>query len=501
MLSDQVESRLKKLEELKKRGINPYPSERFDLSHKAKEIVERFEDFSSQDQVKVAGRLIAIREHGRTCFAHILDQGVRLQIYLRQDDLGKEPFDTFRLLDIGDIVGITGSPFKTKTEETTILVQEFQLLSKSLHPLPEKFHGLKDKEARYRKRYLDLLVNQEVRETFVVRSRIIKLIRKMLDERGFLEVETPVLQPLYGGAFARPFLTHHNILDMDLYLRIADELYLKRLIIGGLERVYEFGKDFRNEGMDRFHNPEFTQLELYQAYADYTDMMDLLEEAFLQLALELNGSPIVSYQGEEVNLTPPWKRTSFFEGLEENAGLRLRQSSEEEIRSACCELEIETEGLNRGKMLDALFSDLVQPKLIQPTFVLDYPKDISPLAQEKKGEPDLVERFEPVICGIELGNAFSELNDPFEQRRRFEEQQGLSGRGDEEAQVLDEDFILALEFGMPPTGGLGLGIDRVAMIFTDSPSIRDVMLFPQMRPEPPAQPSSAQSQEARDKPK
>lgn len=499
MPSDQVESRLRKLEELKKRGIDPYPHGRFDVTHRAQDILEGFQGLSDQDQVRVAGRVLAIREHGKTCFAHILDRGVKLQIYLRQDRLGKEVFETLKLLDIGDIIGLTGSPFKTKTGEITLMVDRLQLLSKSLCPLPEKFHGLKDKEARYRRRYLDLLANPEVRETFVVRSRIMKIIRQVLDERGFLEVETPVLQPLYGGAFARPFLTHHRVLDLDLYLRIADELYLKRLLVGGMDRVYEFAKDFRNEGMDRLHNPEFTMLELYQAYADYSDMMSLVEEIFLRIATELSGSPTVNYQGEDVDLTPPWRKLSYFEGIEEATGLQLRHSSGDEVKKVCTELEIDTEDPSRGKLLESLFSNRVQPGLIQPTFVIDYPREISPLAKEKKGEPDLVERFEPVICGIELGNAFSELNDPFEQRSRFEEQQNLSREGEGETQALDEDFIRALEFGMPPTGGLGLGIDRMAMLFTDSPSIRDVILFPQMRPEPLGQPSSVRGQEAGEK--
>lgn len=499
MTGDQVESRLRKLEELKKRGIDPYPYHEFDLTDKAQDILDRFQESSEQQEVRVAGRLVAIREHGKTCFAHILDKGVKLQIYLKQDSLGEKGFETFKLLDIGDIIGVAGTPFKTKTGEITIMVRSYQLLSKSLHPLPEKFHGLKDKEARHRRRYLDLLANPDVRSTFVVRSKIIKTIRDILDDKDFLEVETPVLQPLYGGAFARPFLTHHHVLDTDLYLRIADELYLKRLLVGGMDRVYEFAKDFRNEGMDRLHNPEFTMLEVYQAHADYTDMMSLVEEIFLKVALEVNASPTVNYQGEELDFSPPWQRVSYFEGIEEATGFQLRWSDEEEIKNACSELEIETEGLNRGKLLESIFSSRVQPRLIQPTFVLDFPKDISPLAKEKREEPDLVERFEPAVCGIELGNAFSELNDPFEQRKRFEVQQKLSRLANEEAEVLDEDFIRALEFGMPPTGGLGLGIDRMIMIFTDSPSIRDVILFPQMRPEPPTQPSPLERQEARGK--
>ncbi len=499
MTGDQVESRLRKLEELKKRGIDPYPYHEFDLTDKAQDILDRFEELSEHQEVRVAGRLLAIREHGKTCFAHILDKGVRLQIYLKQDSLGEKDFETFRLLDIGDIVGVAGTPFRTKTGEITIMVRSYQLLSKSLRPLPEKFHGLKDKEARHRRRYLDLLANPDVRSTFVVRSRIIKTIRGILDGKDFLEVETPVLQPLYGGAFARPFLTHHHVLDTDLYLRIADELYLKRLLVGGMDRVYEFAKDFRNEGMDRLHNPEFTMLEVYQAHADYTDMMSLVEEIFLKVALEVNGSPTVNYQGEELDFSPPWQRVSYFEGIEQATGFQLRWSDEEEIKKVCGKLEIETEGLNRGKLLESIFSSRVQPRLIQPTFVLDFPKDISPLAKEKREEPDLVERFEPAVSGIELGNAFSELNDPFEQRKRFEVQQKLSRLANDEAQVLDEDFIRALEFGMPPAGGLGLGIDRMTMIFTDSPSIRDVILFPQMRPEPSTQSSSLGRQDVRGK--
>lgn len=480
----QREQRIRKLEKLRSSGINPYPY-KFEVSHSSREIIDDFEALnSSEREVSVAGRLMTIRKHGKVCFAHIQDGTGQIQIYLRVNELGEGLDNFYRFFDIGDFIGVKGTVFRTRTGEVTIQVKDFQLLSKSLRPLPEKWHGLRDKELRYRRRYLDLIMNPQVRETFVTRSRVIQAMRRFLDQRGFLEVETPILQPIYGGASARPFTTYHNALDIDLYLRIADELYLKRLIVGGFERVYEFGKDFRNEGMDRFHNPEFTQLELYQIYADYYDMMEITEEMICTVAEEILGTWVIEYQGERIDLTPPWRRVRFFEAIEEYVGVDLYGKDEVEIRRIGGELGLELgERFGMGKMLDEIYSELVEPRLIQPTFVMDHPVELSPLAKRHREDPRFAERFELVICGKEMGNAFSELNDPLDQRQRFMEQMEMRRQGDEEAQVLDEDFLMALEYGMPPTGGLGLGIDRLVMLFTDSPSIRDVILFPQMRPE------------------
>ena len=414
------------------------------------------------------------------------DRDSKIQLYLKSDFLG-ESFNLLKLLDIGDFIGVRGKVFETKTEELTISVQEFTLLSKSLHPLPEKWHGLIDKEIRFRKRYLDLVMSPEVKEVFIKRTLIIKQIREFLDARGFLEVETPVLQGVYGGGFAEPFKSYYKSLDRDFYLRISDELYLKRLIIGGFERVYEFGKDFRNEGMDRLHNPEFTVLELYQAYADYNDMMQLVEELFEELCtihdsrFTIHDSEI-EYQGTKIKFKRPWKRITFFDSLKEYAGVEFRDKDEKELAKFAQEKEIPiSKEYHKGKILDAIFDTFVQPKLIEPTFIIDYPKDISPLAKEHREDPSLVERFEPFVCGMEIGNAFSELNDPLEQIKRFEMQQEFRQKGDMEAQIMDKDFIEALGYGMPPTGGLGLGIDRIVMLFTNSHSIKDVILFPQLR--------------------
>ncbi|MCH7761171.1 lysine--tRNA ligase [candidate division TA06 bacterium] len=482
---DQRDERIRKLERLKEKKIQPYPYN-FKLTHSTKEIHENFDSLSSQkERVRVAGRILSIRDHGRSTFAHILGEKGRLQIYLKEDRLGKERYSDIRLFDIGDFIGVSGEVFRTQKGEVTVLGEEVSLLAKSLRPLPEKWHGLKDKELRYRRRYLDLIMNEKSREVFRRRSQIIQVTRRVLENKGFIEVETPVLQPQYGGAFATPFTTYHKALDNQLYLRIADELYLKRLLVGGFERVYEISKDFRNEGIDTHHQPEFTQLEAYQAYADYKDVMNLVEEIFLEVARELSGEETVPYQGKTLSFSQPWKRLSFFQGLKESCGEDLKGMNEEGVRKVCARFGLEVKpNASRGKLLDQLFSERVQPHLIQPTFVLDHPKEISPLAKIHREDKELVERFEPVIAGLEIGNAFSELNDPLDQRERFLEQTRLrEEKGDEEAQVLDEDFLMALEYGMPPTGGLGLGIDRMVMIFTDSPSIRDVILFPQMRKE------------------
>lgn len=482
--SELRQQRIKKLGDIRNAGINPYPY-RFALSHSSKAIIESFDELeSSKEKVSMAGRIKTVRLHGKTCFAHLADDTGHIQIYIRRDDVGEDVFSLFRLFDIGDIVGITGPVFKTRTDEITIKVEDITLLSKSLRPLPEKWHGLRDKEIRYRQRYLDLIMNPEVKEAFRIRTEVIRSMRSFLDERGFLEVETPVLQPIYGGASARPFMTHHNALDVDFYLRIADELYLKRLIVGGFEKVYEFAKDFRNEGMDRTHQPEFTQMELYQAYIDYNDLMVLVEEMISTVAQQVLGTMEIEYQGQHIDLSPPWERISLFESIEKFSKVDISQMDVDGLRGFCRERDLEIdEDLHRGQLIDEIYSELVESNLIQPTFITDHPVEMSPLAKRHRNNPDLTERFEPVIGGGEIGNAFSELNDPLDQRERFEQQRKLLEAGDEEAQVLDEDFLRALEYGMPPTGGLGIGIDRLVMLFTDSPSIRDVILFPQMRPE------------------
>ncbi|HSG27151.1 MAG TPA: lysine--tRNA ligase, partial [Candidatus Krumholzibacterium sp.] len=404
--------------------------------------------------------------------------------YIKDADVGEDVWNLFKMIDVGDIVGIWGTLFRTRTEELTVKISKLQLLSKSLLPLPEKYHGLQDKELRYRRRYVDLIVNDEVMEVFRKRSMIIDTVRDFLREHNFLEVETPILQPLYGGAMARPFVTHHNTLDMTLYLRIADELYLKRLVVGGMERVFEFCKDFRNEGMDRSHNPEFTMLEAYAAYWDYNDMMVFLEEMYARVCDKVLGTTKIRYGEHEIDLCPPWNRLTFFGALEEKTGEDLRSADEEKLAGIAKKHGIDLEGISgRGQLLDELFSELVEPGLIQPTFILDHPVEISPLAKIHRSEKGLVERFEPYIAGFEVANAFSELNDPIDQRERFEQQVRAKEGGDEEAHPIDEDYIRALEHGMPPTGGLGVGIDRMVMLLTDSHSIRDVILFPQMRPE------------------
>ncbi|RMI02877.1 MAG: lysine--tRNA ligase [Calditrichaeota bacterium] len=488
-----VLQRRQKLEKLRELGINPYPY-KFDRTHTSARIKENFDQLEDQT-VRVAGRIMSVRLMGKASFSHIQDMDGRIQIFVKQDMVGETAYKVFKLLDIGDIIGVVGKVFKTRTGEISVLVEQLEVLCKSLRPLPvvkEKIEGgerkvfdaFADKELRYRQRYVDLIVNPEVREVFVKRSQIISTMREFLNRRGYLEVETPILQPIYGGASARPFVTHHNALDMKLYLRIANELYLKRLIVGGFEGVYEFAKDFRNEGMDRFHNPEFTQMELYVAYHDYYWMMELTEEMISTVAEKVLGTTKITFQGQEIDLTPPWRRLPLFEGIQEYTGMDLSQADEAELREAAKKLNLTVEKeWGSGKIIDEIFGEFVEPNLIQPTFIIDYPLEMSPLAKKHRNNPRLVERFEPIIAGKEIGNAFSELNDPIDQRERFEQQMGLRARGDEEAQVMDEDFIRALEYGMPPTAGLGVGIDRLTMLLTDQPSIRDVILFPHMRPE------------------
>jgi lysyl-tRNA synthetase class 2 len=490
-----VAQRIEKLEAIRKLGVEPYPYG-FDPSHKSGKIRAEFETLAeAETEISAAGRLMVRRDHGKSAFAEVLDGEGRIQIYLKLNVIGEAAFALWNLLDIGDFVGVTGPVFRTRTGEITIQVQRLVLLSKSIRPLPVPKEEIRDgervvhdafsdKELRYRRRYLDLTLNPGVQEVFRKRTAIFSSIRKFLDERGFLEMDTPVLQPLYGGASARPFTTHHNALDMQLFLRISNELYLKRLIIGGFERVYEFSRNFRNEGIDRTHNPEFTLLEIYQAYADYNDMMSITETLFATVAEEVTGSSVITYQGQEVDLTPPWKRLSLLDSIEAFADVSVKDATDEGLKEICKELKIELEAdAGRGQMIDELFEAKVQHHLIQPTFITDYPLEMSPLAKRHRSTTGLTERFEPFICGWEAANAFSELNDPIDQRERFEHQMSLREMGDDEAQVLDEDFLRAMEYGMPPTGGMGFGVDRLVMLLTDSPSIRDVILFPHMRPE------------------
>ena len=487
--SDQGErrraERLAKLTRLRQRGIDPYPA-RVQRTHTAAQALAAFECVPEADQVsvQVAGRLMSVRVMGRSTFAHVADSTGHIQIYLRRDIVGEESYDLFRReIDVGDFVSAEGLLFRTRTGEITVRVTAWQLLAKALRPLPEKWHGLRDVETRYRQRYLDLIANEQVRQIFITRTRIITALRRFLDERGFLEVETPILQPIYGGATARPFTTHHNALDRTLYLRIADELYLKRLIIGGFDRVYEIGHDFRNEGISTRHNPEFTMMELYQAYADYHDMMRLVEEMYSAVAKEVLGSAVITFQGNEIDLEPPWRRVTMRDAILEECGLDIGIHADAEgLWAAAGELGLSlAKQPSWGKLVEKLFDLCVEAKLTQPTFVLDYPIEISPLSRKRPGAPRLVERFEPFIGGMECGNAFTELNDPLDQRERFLMQARAGEAGDEEAHPMDEDFLVAMEHGMPPTGGLGVGIDRMVMLFTDQSSIREVILFPQLR--------------------
>jgi len=488
--------RREELEGLKKAGIEPYPHA-FERTAFSRGILAAFQDGQPEASVSIAGRIMSIRRMGKASFCHVEDSQGRIQVYLRKDDLGAI-YDAFKLLDIGDIVGVEGFVFRTKMGEVSVHARKLTVLSKSLRPLPvpkEKideqgnktvYDPFSDKELRYRQRYVDLVVNPRVREVFVQRARIVSVIRQMLDARGCLEVETPILQPQYGGAFARPFITHHNALDVDLYLRIADELYLKRLIVGGFDGVYEFSKDFRNEGMDRSHNPEFTMLEVYVAYKDYLWMMGLVEEVVGAAAMAVSGSMRITHGSHVIDFSPPWKRLTMFEAIREYTGLDLRGRGEEDLRRAARELHIEVSPSDgAGRIVDEIFSERVEGRLIQPTFITDYPLEMSPLAKRHRSEPGLVERFEAICNGHELCNAFSELNDPLDQRARFEDQMRARAKGEEEIQPLDEDFLRALEYGMPPTAGLGIGIDRLTMLLTAQESIRDVLFFPQMKPETP----------------
>lgn len=501
-LNEQQQIRIEKLEQLRELGVNPYPYD-FEVTHTSKEILANEADFIKDEpdtapRVSVAGRVMTRRIMGKASFFTLQDSSDIIQIYIRRDDVGVEEYNKVfkKLVDIGDFVGIKGFVFKTRTGETTIHAEEFTFLGKTVRPLPTPkelendkgetvtYDAFSNKELRYRQRYVDLVVNPEVREAFVKRTQMVQAMRNFMNERGYLEVETPVLQPVYGGAAAKPFVTHHNALDMDLYLRIANELYLKRLIVGGFDGVYEFSKDFRNEGISRFHNPEFTQVELYVAYKDYNWMMNFMEEMIEHVAKKLHGSTKVTVGEHKVDFKSPWPRIPMYEAIEKETGHDLYGKDEGQIRAIAKELHIEIEeGMGKGKLIDEIFGEYVEPKLIQPTFITDYPIEMSPLAKKHRAKEGLVERFEAICNGKEIANAFSELNDPVDQRHRFEEQARLRSEGDEEAMALDEDFLKAIEYGMPPTAGIGIGIDRLAMIMTNSASIRDVLFFPLMRPE------------------
>jgi len=471
--------------ELKREGIDPF-GHSFFRTHKIKDLIENNKDLQigecRQEKVSIAGRLMALRTHGKAIFANIEDISGRIQIYIKSNKIGENAFKLFSKIGIGDILGVSGLIFKTRTGEVTIFVEEFVLLCKSVRSLPEKWHGLKDVEIRYRKRYLDLMVNPSVREIFIKRSKVVQSIRNFLNNKGFLEVETPIMQPIPGGATAHPFITHHNALHRDFYLRIAPELYLKRLLVGGLEKVYEISRNFRNEGISTKHNPEFTMLELYEAYGDYYSMMQITEELIVYILKDVLGTLEIEYRGNKVDFTPPWKRVSMYKAIEDAVGIRVDKISPKDFNKVVKKYNLNIKGsISRGEIINELFEKFIEPTLIQPTFVIDYPLELSPLSKQKKDNPELVERFELFISSMELANAFTELNDPAEQKRRFEEQVAKKEAGDMESHFMDKDYVEALEYGMPPAGGLGIGIDRLMMLLTNSDSIKEVILFPQLK--------------------
>jgi lysyl-tRNA synthetase, class II len=484
-LSDLLKIRRDKMDEFRAKGMEPYPY-KFDKNISAAEILAKYsglkEHEESPAEVAFAGRIMTKRGHGKASFATIQDESGRVQVYGKLDVIGEQKYELYQKLDLGDFIGVTGKVFKTKTGEVTVRVHDFVLLSKSLHPLPEKWHGLQDKEIRYRERYVDLIVNPEVKDVFVKRSKIVSLIRKYLETRGFLEVETPILHVLQGGAAATPFETFHDALGMPLFLRIAPELYLKRLLVGGFEKVFEMGRVFRNEGMSYKHNPEYTMIEIYQAYADYNDIMKLTEELIVSVAKEVLGTLEIEFKGEKINLALPWRRITLIDALKEE-GIDIAGKDDQAIRRIAKEKGIEGAGeIGIGKIINVLYDKFVEPNLRQPTFIVDHPIETSPLAKKHRSKPGEVERFELIIAGMELANAFSELNDPIDQRDRLKKQAELKAAGDLEAESMDEDFLRALEYGMPPAGGLGIGIDRLVMVLTDQASIRDVLFFPHMKP-------------------
>ena len=482
-INEQMQVRLDKMHKIEEHGWLPF-GHKFEWSHHAADIAEQFEELSANETiVRLAGRVMAIRGHGKTCFMDLMDKSGRIQLYVRKDAIGEENYALIKMMDIGDIVGVSGTVFRTHMGELSIKAVSLEMLSKSLRPLPEKWHGLKDIEMRYRQRYVDLIVNPEVRDTFVKRSQIIKSVREILNNRDFLEVETPIMHSIAGGAAARPFITYHNALDMQLYMRIAPELYLKRLIVGGMERVYELGRVFRNEGIDIKHNPEFTIVEIYQAFADYKDMMELTETIVSQTAQKVLGTMKITYEGQEIDLTPPWNRMTMIEAVAKYTGQDFTGVTDiEEARKMAAAINVlieKTYGI--GKIINACFEEHVEDKLIQPTFITGHPKEISPLAKSSVENPEITDRFEGFIYAREICNGFTELNDPIDQRERFVKQVEERKAGDDEAHMMDEDFVNALEYGLPPTGGLGIGIDRLVMFLTDSTSIRDVLFFPHMR--------------------
>jgi lysyl-tRNA synthetase class 2 len=487
-LSELLQIRRNKLDELRGIGVDPF-GRRFERTHRAGDIFAAYQEKTKEELeeinavVSIAGRIMQKRGMGKAGFAHIQDISGKIQIYVREDTVGQTKYKAFDLLDIGDIVGVKGTVFRTKTGELTVKAADLEVLCKSLLPLPEKYHGLKDVELRYRQRYVDLIMNQEVQETFIARSKIIQSMRRYLDSRGYLEVETPTLHAIAGGAAARPFITHHNALDMQLYMRIAIELHLKRLIVGGMEKVYEIGRVYRNEGISTRHNPEFTMIELYEAYADYQDIMKLTEEMIAHIALEVLGTTKITYQGQAVDLTPPWRRISMVDAIKDVVGVDFSvQMTDEEAHRLAKEHKVPVEpNMTFGHIVNQFFETYVEQTLIQPTFITGHPVAISPLAKKSDADPRFTDRFELFIVAREHANAFTELNDPIDQRERFEAQLVEREQGNDEAHEMDEDFIRALEYGMPPTGGLGIGIDRLVMLLTDSPSIRDVLLFPLMR--------------------
>ncbi len=483
-LNQLLQVRREKLAELQSQGKNPYEITKYDRTDFAKEIKDNYENYENKD-VSVAGRLMAKRIMGKASFCTIQDSTGTIQSYVSINDLGEESYKAFKTFDIGDIIGLKGFVFKTKTEEISIHAKEVTLLTKSLRPLPEKFHGLKDMDLRYRQRYIDLIVNPEVKETFILRSKILKEVRKFMDERGYMEVETPTLTTVATGDAARPFITHHNTLDLDMFLRIAPELNLKRLIVGGIDKVFEIGKNYRNEGMDIKHNPEFTNMEFYSAYEDYNDMMNITEELISTVAKNVLGTTKINYQGTDIDLTPGWRRVPMIEAIKEVTGVDFNTiKTDEEAQAIAKEKHVEFEDIKntRGHIINEFFETYVEETLTQPTFIIDYPVEVSPLTKRKKESPELVERFELFIGGREYGNAYSELNDPIDQYERLLKQAEAKAAGDEEAGGMDEDFVNALEIGLPPTGGVGIGLDRLIMLLTDSASIRDVLFFPTMKP-------------------